>query len=265
MRALVFAAIITTSSIASAGGALEVKIAPPKKGEIADVVSRVSSDMQGSVNGHKTAQTSQLDEAWTQEALAVDKDVLTKERVSFTAAHQKLGGDATKDVDLPILNKTYVAIAADGKLTFTDDKGGKLDEAVVKLLAQTIDNVGERDKLGALFGGKSFSKGVAVRLSSAELISLMGGGDQLPTSSMLLTLVENDGKRARFEIAGTMDGGEHGEQVSAAFSGTVTIDLALGRMVDFDLSAQVKTTMIHGKDTTEIEMKLDGHKSMTYR
>jgi hypothetical protein len=205
----------------------------------------------------------ELDESWTQEYLAVDKDILTKERVAFTTAHQKTGGDATKDADLPIANKTFVATAASGTVTFTDDKGGAIDDAAAKVLASTIDNVGDRDKLSALFGGKSFSKGVAVPLSSAELLALMGGGNDLPASSVTLTLADNDGKRARFEIAGTMGGDQNGTHLDATFSGNVTIDLVRGRMVDFDLTAEMKMHATQGKVTTDVDMKLTGRRSVT--
>jgi hypothetical protein len=222
-------------------------------------------DTHGTTGGHKVAQTMALDESWTQEYLAVDKDILTKERVSFTTAHQKTGGDTPKDVDLPFANQTYVATAADGNVTFTDGKGGKIDDAVAKLLASTVDNVGDRDKLGALFGGKSFSKGVAVPLSNAELLALMGSGNDLPASSITLTLADNDGKRARFDIAGTMGGDQNGTHLEATFSGTVTVDLARGRMIDFDLTAEMKMNATQGRNTTEIEMKATARRSVTFR
>jgi hypothetical protein len=264
MRALVVVVVVLSSASAYADDALKVKVAPPKKGEVVDLVAHGSSDMHGTMNGKKLAQTIVFDESSTQEVLAVDKDVVTKERVSFTAAHQKVGGDTTKDEDLPVAKKSYVATAVDGKVSFTDAKGGKVADAEVALLARTADNVGQPDKVSVLFGDKAFSKGVAVSLSAGELTSLMGADDQFPAADMTLTLVENDGKRARFDVAGTMEGDKQGLHLTAKFTGTATIDLARGRLVDFQMNAVMKMKSDKGPVTADVDIKVAAQRTATY-
>ena len=254
--------VVSISGVASAGGALRVKIRPPKKGEIVKVEGHVEGDGHAKMDGHDAPLTLALDESWTQTYLAVDHDVVTKERVTFTAAHEKSNG---KDDDQPIANKSYVATAADGKVSFTDDQGGAVTDAEQKVLAKTIDNVGSPDRTTALFAGKEFTKGVAVALSGADLLALASMGD-LPAANITLTLTDSDRKRAHFELRGAFDGDQNGLKMSVTFEGSLSVDLARGRLLDFDLTGEMKATSDpNAPHKAEIEMKIVGKRAFTYR
>jgi hypothetical protein len=262
VRALVFTAIILSSASAYADDTLTVKITPPKKGEVADVVNHVDEDMRDT-GGQQSGMTIAVDDSWTQEVLAVDKDIVTKERVSFAAAHQKIGGTVPVDKDLEVAKKTYVATAAGGKVSVTDAKGGTVPADESLLVAMTLDNIGKADKTAAMLGDTAFTKGVAVPLKGAALASLMGADGQIPISGVTVTLVDNDGKRARFDFAGKIDGDKQEMHIAATFTGSVTIDLARGRMIVFDMSSDNKMTTASGKH--DAEMKLVAHRTITYR
>jgi hypothetical protein len=260
MRALALVAVVLWSSVASAGGALKVKITPPKKGEVAEVSSHGVMDGSETTDGQKSPKHHASDNDWTQEVVAVDHGIVTEEHVSFKTARDAGIGAAQ---DLAVANKSYVVNAVAGKVTFTDAKGATPSDTEVLILTSTFGNVGQPDPAGAVFAGKAFSKGVAVPLSKSEVVALVGSSP--PIDGVTLTLVDSDGKRARFALAGASDSDRGVVHLRVTFKASLVVDLVRGRIVEVDAEAETHGTSDNHGHKSALELKVTGTYATTYR
>jgi hypothetical protein len=251
---------------AHAGG-LQIPYVAPKQGEIATVLNEESTDGTLSLGGKSSPLTQKLSETYTEEIVAVKGDVVTKEKIVVTAAHNAVDAMGQKnDADLPIKGKTYVVASDDGvTTTVTGSDGKEVIGAEHDLVVKLAEHVGTPDKLGQMLGAKTFTKGTKVALTEDEVAAMMGKTEGMKASDVSLTLTAQNAKVATFAMTGTLAGKQTGMDVSVTFKGVVKVDLKSSRPLDFTMTGTMKGSGDAGGQKLVLDGKISAHHAATYK
>jgi hypothetical protein len=263
--ALVFATGV--GGVRARAGGLQIPYLAPKQGQIATVINEESTDGTLSLGGKRSPITSKLSETYTQEIVAVKGDVVTKEKIIVTAAHNTVDAMGQKsDADLPVKGKTYVVASDDGvKTTVTGSDGKDVIGAEHDLVVKLAEHVGTPDKLGQMLGAKTFTKGTKVALTEDELAAMMGKTEGMTASDVSLTLTAQNAKVATFEMVGTLSGKQTGMDITVSFKGVMKVDIKSSLPIDFTMTGTMKGTGDAGGQKLALDGKIAAHHAATYK
>ncbi len=257
----------TTVKTPKIAATLQVPYVPPKQGQIATVVDDQAVTGKVTMGTAKpTPLTQAVKQAYTEEIVAADGDTVTKEKVTFSAAHATANAmGAKQDMDLPVKGKTYVIASEGGKTTFTGNGGAAVTKPEEAVLAKIGEKVGTPDRMGKLIGSKTFTKGEKVALAGDELKALTGPSDGVVASNATLTLTAADAKTATFAMAGTFAGKQNGMDLTITFTATIKVDLALSRPIDFKMTGKMSGAGDTPNGKLALTGTVSGHRTVSYK
>lgn len=105
----------------------------------------------------------------------------TRFRATFPLSwrHSPTEGTANEGATQPIEGKTYFATRVGDELTITDEAGAAPPEAELKLVRESLENLGKPNPLATLLAGKRLSVGDKILVPRDLVKEIMGLGNQV--------------------------------------------------------------------------------------
>lgn len=254
------AALVAGAAPAVADDSITLHAHQPKAGEKWTEekveITAVTVDANGKkvpVDGKKTLKKSV-------EVTKVSKDAITEEKVTYGAVTEtsKVGGTDKPVPEKAFANKGYKLAA--GTPVAVEALKGTASKDEVEAVRKEEKHFGKADRMDKLLDGKTFKKGVAVKLPSDEIAKAFADDDSVKSAEMSLTYKGTTGNIATFDVTLKMAGDTPNGHVVMDTAGTVTYDIKASSPVDMKVKGSLKLT--GGKFPADGTIELTEHRTL---
>lgn len=194
------------------------------------------------------------------EVTKVSKDTITEEKVTYGAITEtsKVDGKDKAVPAKPFANKGYKLSA--GTPVTVEALSGTASKDEVEAIRKEEKHFGKADRMDKLLDGKTFKKGVAVKLPSDELAKAFADDDNFKSAEMSLTYKGTTGNIATFDVTLKMDGQNAAGKLEMDTAGTITYDIKTSSPVDMKVKGTLKAT--GGKVPLDGTIEISEHRAM---
>jgi hypothetical protein len=241
-HALAIGIVMLATAATAEAGPVRMSIARRKVGDVQTVTQTSSMNMKITAKSKVIEVTRTLDRVETVEILAVDGNVITKEKISYSKRKVTSTGPGTK-TEPDLAGKSFLVERTDKtkELTILTGDGGAPDEGDAAIVQKDARDVGKVEPLSAFISSTAFEIGKPVTLPT-ETVAALFEDTKLQATSATLTLDRVTGdKKAEltFDIALGGSQSATGITMSMPVKGHVVIDLTTGVAVSMDAAGPI--------------------------